>query len=207
MSQIATVELIYLAHSGRQHRAKHKQVHVGWELEDLEQQAKSALSLRDYAIEFVNANGHKQFIMPSELETIIVNVISITEERWEEPAYEEMQQKWSEQLTTPYGVAEAGKQASAPSPEASKIERTSLAVSKVVAVRPKQQTSRSPIQPMTSDGETTRSLRITWPQPGADSETTQPIRIIPGKVAGMSMAAATALIERVAAGGTVTPGL
>src|SRR3546814_18171812 len=103
MSQIATVELIYVAHSGRQYRAKHRQVHVGWELEDLEQQAKSNLSLRDYAIEFTNVNGHKQFIMPTDLETVIVNVVAITEARWEEPASEELPQEWQQNVTTPSG--------------------------------------------------------------------------------------------------------
>jgi len=210
MSQIATVEMIYVAHSGRQYRAKYVQVHVGWELEDLEQKAKSALSLRDYAIDFVNANGHKQFIMPKDLETIIVNVVSVAEERWEEPAYEELQQKWSGQLAGPYGDPEQKPDpVSAPTP---------ISAVMVVPPKPKQQPRRNPVQPVTRDGETTRSLRITWPQdlrapqqrvnrPDSDSETTQPIKIIQGKVAGMPLSVATALIERVAAGGALTPGV
>src|SRR3546814_8266234 len=107
MSQIATVELIYVAHSGRQYRAKHRQVHVGWELEDLEQQAKSNMSLRDYAIELTSVNGHKQFIMPTDLETVNVNVVAINEERWEEPAHEELQQKWKQQVRETYGEPKA----------------------------------------------------------------------------------------------------
>jgi hypothetical protein len=88
----------------------------------------------------------------------------------------------------------------------------------VVPPKPKQQPRRNPVQPVTRDGETTRSLRITWPQdlrapqqrvnrPDSDSETTQPIKIIQGKVAGMPLSVATALIERVAAGGALTPGV
>lgn len=200
MSQIATVELIYVAHSGRQYRAQHKQVHVGWELEDLEQQAKSALSLRDYAIEFHNVNGHKQFIMPTDLETIIVNVVAVTEERWEEPAYEELQQKWNSdlKLQTPDGQE--------------MVADHKLSTEVVIPVKP----IPNPTRPVTPDGETTQSIKITWPTapkpqqrvnwPNPDMESTQPISVIPGSVVGMDEEAATRVIERIAAGGTVTSG-
>lgn len=216
MSKIATVELIYVAHSGRQYRAKHKQVHTGWELEDLEQQAKSNLSLRDYAIEFVNDRGHKQFIMPTDLETIIVNVVAVTEERWEEPDYEALQQKWN-QSVKPYAdkPSEATQETPAP-PSPARAQATGTALMAVKErVRPVVNPV-SPVAPVTPDGETTQSIKITWPVapkpeqrvnwPDKSTEKTQPIKTIPGEVAGISEADATAVIERIAAGGAVTPG-
>ncbi|AVP41488.1 hypothetical protein SEA_WENTWORTH_49 [Streptomyces phage Wentworth] len=213
MSSIATVELIYVAHSGRQYRAKHVQVHTGWELEDLEQKAKSDLSLRDYAIQFVNVNGHKQFIMPTDLETIIVNVVAVTEERWEEPDYEALQQKWNQNVK-PYGEspAETTQETPAP-PNPAQARATGQALQ---AVKERVRPVVSPVAPVTPDGETTQSIKITWPTapkpqqrvqwPDNDTEKTQPISTIPGEVVGMSTEDATAVIERIAAGGAVTPG-
>jgi len=204
MSQIATVELIYVAKSGRQYRAQHKQVHLGWELEDLEQQAKSALSLRDYAIDFTNDRGHKQFIMPTDLETIIVNVVAVTDERWEEPDYEALQQKWGQQLKPyPDPVQKVEPVHSAPDPV-----RVAATVTALME-RPKPVTN--PTAPVTPDGETTQSIKITWPTaakpeqrvvnwPGKDNETTQPIKVLQGEVE----VDATAVIERIAEGGSVT---
>jgi len=213
MSQIATVELIYVAKSGRQYRAQHKQVHTGWELEDLEQQAKSALSLRDYAIDFTNDRGHKQFIMPTDLETIIVNVVAVTQERWEEPDYEALQQKWNQNVK-PYGEASSERTQETPAPpNPERARATATAVQGVAQkVRPV-----SPVAPVTPDGETTQSIKITWPQsavpqqrvvqwPDKSTEKTQPMQVIPGAVVGMSETDATAVIERIAAGGSVTPG-
>ncbi|QNR51993.1 hypothetical protein phiRKBJ001_51 [Streptomyces phage phiRKBJ001] len=219
MSSIATVELIYVAHSGRQYRAKHVQVHTGWELEDLEQKAKSDLSLRDYAIQFVNVNGHKQFIMPTDLETIIVNVVAVTEERWEEPDYEALQQKWNQNVK-PYGEspAETTQETPAP-PNPVQARATGQALQ---AVKERIRPVVSPVVPVTPDGETTQSIKITWPsapkpqqrvqwnakdaEDAEDAEETQPISTIPGEVVGMSTEDATAVIERIAAGGAVTPG-
>jgi hypothetical protein len=214
MSQIATVELIYVAKSGRQYRAKHKQVHLGWELEDLEQQAKSAISLRDYAIEFVNDRGHKQYIMPTDLETVIVNVVAVTEERWEEPAYEELQQKWNQQLK-PYAdpkPAPVQEPVSGPSPEHVRAVGTAL-------MTRKPQPRRSPVQPVTPDGEVTQSIKISWPMqetpvpkqrvnwPDKANDETQPMKVLQGEaIAGLSMEDATQVVQRVAAGGAVTPG-
>lgn len=213
MSQIATVELIYVAHSGRQYRARHVQVHTGWELEDLEQQAKSNLSLRDYAIEFVNDRGHKQFIMPTDLETIIVNVVAVTEERWEEPDYEALQQKWGQQLHNVYGddqkVDKVEQPAPRPNPERVRATATAL------MTKPKLQTPEA--KPTDLPGnEDTQSIKIVWPTaprpeqrvnwPNPDTEETQPIKTIRGEIAGMSNEDATAVIERIAAGGAVTPG-
>lgn len=213
MSQIATVELIYVAHSGRQYRAKHVQVHTGWELEDLEQKAKSELSLRDYAIQFVNVNGHKQFIMPTDLETIIVNVVAITEERWEEPDYEALQQKWN-QSVKPYGESPAERThetPAPPNPDKAKATGQGLQAAKVARVT-------NPVQPVTPDGETTQSIKISWPTAAQPKqrvvdwgneraeEKTQPISVVQGEVLGMSEADATEVIERIAAGGSVTPG-
>lgn len=206
MSQIATVELIYVAHSGRQYRAKHKQVHVGWELEDLEQQAKSNLSLRDYAIEFTNDRGHKQFIMPTDLETIIVNVVAITDERWEEPDYEALQQKWGNQLK-PYPEPVQKVEPAHEAPDPTRIRATATALME----RPKPATN--PTAPVTPDGETTQSIKITWPTaakpqqrvvdwPAKDAEETQPIKVLQGD----EEVDATAVIERIASGGSVTPG-
>lgn len=205
MSQIATVELIYVAHSGRQYRAQHKQVHTGWELEDLEQQAKSNLSLRDYAIEFVNDRGHKQFIMPTDLETIIVNVVAVTDEPWQEPDYEQLQQKWGQQLKPyPEPVQKVEPVHAAPDPVRVKATATAL------MERPKKKTN--PAAPVAPSGETTQSIKITWPQapkpeqrvnwPNPDNESTQPIKILQGEVE----VDATAVIERIAQGGSVTPG-
>lgn len=211
MSQIATVELIYVAKSGRQYRAQHKQVHVGWELEDLEQQAKSAISLRDYAIDFTNDRGHKQFIMPTDLETVIVNVVAITEERWEEPDYEQLQQKWGQQLKPyPEPVQKVEPVHTAPDPV--RVAATATALME----RPKPKAS--PTAPVTPDGETTQSIKITWPQTprpiqrvnwldkNKDTDETQPIQVIPHTVVGMDQEAATAVIQRIAEGGSVTPG-
>jgi hypothetical protein len=210
MSQIATVELIYVAHSGRQYRAQHKQVHTGWELDDLKSQAKSNLSLRDYAIEFTNVNGHTQYIMPTDLETIIVNVVAITEERWEEPDYEALQQKWTQQVK-PYGetVSERTQETPAPpNPDKAKATGQGLQAAKVARVV-------NPVAPVAPDGETTQSIKVTWPTAAkpqqrvnwpveASEERTQPISTIPGEVLGMSEDDATAVIERIAAGGTIT---
>lgn len=211
MSQIATVELIYVAKSGRQYRAQHKQVHVGWELEDLEQQAKSAISLRDYAIDFTNDRGHKQFIMPTDLETVIVNVVAITEECWEEPDYEQLQQKWGQQLKPyPEPVQKVEPVHAAPDPV--RVAATATALME----RPKPKAS--PTAPVTPDGETTQSIKITWPQTprpiqrvnwldkNKDTDETQPIQVIPHTVVGMDPEAATAVIQRIAEGGSVTPG-
>ena len=221
MSQIATVELIYVAHSGRQYRARHVQVHVGWELEDLEQQAKSALSLRDYAIEFLNVNGHKQFIMPTDLETIIVNVVAITEERWEEPAYEELQQKWQQQVREPYGKPESSSERTQETPAPPNPERVRATATALMAVRPKAEPKAAPTD--LPGNEDTQSIKITWPtaprpqqyvnwprQNGKSAslanDETQPLQTIKGEVLGMSEEDATAVIERIAAGGSVTPG-
>jgi len=215
MSQIATVELIYVAHSGRQYRAQHKQVHTGWELEDLEQQAKSALSLRDYAIQFVNVNGHKQFIMPTDLETIIVNVVAITEERWEEPDYEALQQKWS-QSVKPYGDTERASEQTQETPAPPNPARAMATAAAMQAVKERVRPV-SPVAPVTPDGETTQSIKITWPRAERprqhvvdwsikEAEKTQPMQVIPGTVMGMTEEDATAVIERIAAGGSVTPG-
>ena len=220
MSQIATVELIYVAHSGRQYRAKHVQVHTGWELEDLEQQAKSALSLRDYAIQFVNVNGHKQFIMPTDLETIIVNVVAITEERWEEPDYEALQQKWS-QSVKPYGDTERQSEQTQETPAPPNPARTAATATALQTVKERVRPTVNPINPVapvTPDGETTQSIKITWPKADRPQqrvvdwgkeraeEKTQPMQVVKGEVLGMSEADATAVIERIAAGGAVTPG-
>lgn len=213
MSQIATVELIYVAHSGRQYRAKHVQVHLGWELEDLEQKAKSSISLRDYAIEFVNDHGHKQYIMPTDLETVIVNVVAVTQERWEEPDYEQLQQKWNQQVQEPYAGSEPKHEepVSAPNPERVRATGTALMTRKT-------QPRRSPVQPVTPDGEVTQSIKVTWPMqempvpqqrvnwPDKANDETQPMNVIQGEVAGLSIEDATEVIQRVAAGGAVTPG-
>lgn len=220
MSQIATVELIYVAHSGRQYRAQHKQVHVGWELEDLEQQAKSALSLRDYAIQFTNVNGHKQFIMPTDLETIIVNVVAITEERWEEPDYEALQQKWSQEVK-PYGDAERASERTQETPAPPNPERIRATATALMAVRPKVEHKAAPTD--LPGNEDTQSIKVTWPTAAKPrqyvnwprqngkaaampTDETQPMQVIPHEVVGMSEADATAVIERIAAGGSVTPG-
>jgi len=220
MSKIATVELIYVAHSGRQYRAQHKQVHVGWELEDLEQQAKSALSLRDYAIEFTNVNGHKQFIMPTDLETIIVNVVAVTEERWEEPDYEQLQRKWSQQVK-PYGETDSERTQETPAPAAPpNPERVRATATALMTVKAKVKAAPTDLP----GNEDTQSIKVTWPtapqprqyvnwprQSGKNAamsatEETQPMKILQGELIddGLSMEDATAVIERIAAGGSVT---
>lgn len=221
MSQIATVELIYVAHSGRQYRAKHKQVHTGWELDDLKQKAKSELSLRDYAIEFENVHGHTQFVMPTDLETIIVNVVAVTEERWEEPDYEALQQKWGQQVSQPYGKTESASERTQETPAPPNPERVA-ATNTALMTKPKL-VAPNPVAPVTPDGETTQSIKVTWPtaarnlqrvnwprQNGKSAmlaeDETQPIAVVPGEVLGMSEEDATQVIERIAAGGTITPG-
>lgn len=222
MTAIATVELIYVAHSGRQYRAKHSQVHVGWELDDLKQKAKSELSLRDYAIEFTNVNGHTQYIMPTDLETIIVNVVAVTEERWEEPDYEALQQKWT-QSVKPYGDTERASERTQETPAPPNPERVRATATALMAVKPKLRTPESAPTDLPGN-EDTQSIKITWPtaprpqqyvnwprQSGKNdamvNDETQPLQTIKGEtVAGMSEEDATAVIERIAQGGTVTAG-
>lgn len=220
MSQIATVELIYVAHSGRQYRAKHVQVHTGWELDDLKQKAKSELSLRDYAIEFLNVNGHTQYIMPTDLETIIVNVVAVTEERWEEPDYEALQQKWNQNVK-PYGESSTDQTQETPAPP--NPERIRATTTALMTVRPKVQEVKAAPTDLPGN-EDTQSIKITWPtapkpeqrvinwpkQHGKGAmiseDETQPIPVVQGSVVGMSEEVATQVIERIAAGGTITPG-
>lgn len=221
MSQIATVELIYVAHSGRQYRAKHVQVHTGWELDDLEQKAKSDLSLRDYAIQFVNVNGHKQFIMPTDLETIIVNVVAITEERWEEPDYEALQQKWN-QSVKPYGETETASERTHETPAPPNPDRIRATATALMSVKPKLRTPETSPSDLPGN-EDTQSIKVTWPtaprpqqyvnwprQNGKiaamENDETQPMQTIKGETVGISEEDATAVIERIAAGGSVTPG-
>lgn len=208
MAQVAIVEMIYVAKSGRQYRAQHVEAKVGFELDDLASKAKSDLSLRDYAIQFTNLHGHQQVVMPADLETIIVNVVAVREERWEEPAYEELQKKWQADLVfeTPYGetvVAEHKLDDAAPVPPKSDLAKLYR---------------RGMTAPVTPDGSTTQSIKITWgakPKPPQQrvhwgesaTEATQPMTVLKGaEVAGMSMDDATRVVEAVAAGGSVSAG-
>lgn len=214
MSQIATVEIIYVASSGRQYRAQHVEAKVGWELDDLTGKAKSDMSLREYAIEFTNVNGHKQFIMPTDLETIIVNVVGVREEAWEEPAYDELQKKWQEDLRVEMHdgeVALLDHKTTEPSPEV-------VAEAEARQERYGAMHRINPAKPVTPDGETTQSIRITWgakpPVPEQrvtwaeekSAENTQPIKVLKSDENddGLSVDDATRIIERVAAGGAVT---
>lgn len=218
MTQVAIVEMIYVAKSGRQYRAQHVEAKVGFELDDLASKAKSDLSLRDYAIQFTNVHGHQQIIMPADLETIIVNVVGYREEKWEEPAYEAMQQGQMMDLhfklpdgseviaehklvASPYEVKAPEAPAEQPVPT-----RTDLALLH----------RRNPVQPVVPDGEVTQSIKITWgakPKPPQQrvhwgesaNEATQPMTVLKGaEVAGMSMDDATRVVEAVAAGGSVS---
>jgi hypothetical protein len=221
MSQIATVELIYVARSGRQYRAQHKQVHTGWELDDLKSQAKSNLSLRDYAIEFTNVNGHTQYIMPTDLETIIVNVVAVTEERWEEPDYEALQQRWT-QSVKPYGETETASERTQETPAPPNPDRVRATATALMSVKPKLQTPETSPSGLPGN-EDTQSIKVTWPtaprpqqyvnwprQNGKSdamaNDETRPLQTIDGETVGISEEDATAVIERIAAGGSVTPG-
>jgi hypothetical protein len=212
MSQIAIVEMIYVAKSGRQYRAQHVEARVGWELDDLASKAKSDLSLKDYAIQFTNVNGHQQVVMPGDLETIIVNVLGVREERWEEPAYEAMKQGWEETFDLRFKLPD-GSEAIAehklaePTPAPKRHDLTKLH-------------RRNPVAPVVPDGEVTQSIKITWgakpkppeqrvqwgaKRPEAAEEATQPITVLKAsEVAGMSMDEATQIVEAVAAGGSVS---
>lgn len=209
MTQIAIVEMIYVAHSGRQYRAQHVEAKVGWELDDLANKAKSDLSLRDYAIEFTNVNGHKQFLMPRDLETIIVNVVGIREEKWEEPAYEAMKQGWEESFDLRFKLPDGSEaiaehKLSEPTPAPKRKDLAKLH-------------RRNPVAPVTPDGEVTQSIKITWgakPKPPEQrvhwgesaSEATQPMTVLKASERGLSMDEATRVVEAVAAGGAVTSG-
>ena len=208
MTQIAIVEMIYVAKSGRQYRAQHIEANMGWELDDLANKAKSDMSLRDYPIQFTNVNGHKQIVMPGDLETIIVNVVGVREKNWEEPAYEAMQQghKVDLHFKLPDGseVIAEHKLAEAPAPAPKKTDLATLH-------------RRNPIQPVVPDGEITQSIKITWgakptrPEQRVQwgesaAEATQPMTVLKASERGMSLDGATRVVEAVAAGGAVSSG-
>lgn len=214
MAQVAIVEMIYVAKSGRQYRAKHVEAKVGFELDDLASKAKSELSLRDYAIQFTNVNGHQQVLMPADLETIIVNVVAVTEERWEEPAYDELQKRWEQPYGDPKPKATGGIVKRAPDPE-----RVQATCSSLWAVRPRFKQMASPAD--IPDGEVTQSIKIAgmWgakPTPPRQrvqwgesaSEKTQPMTVLKEAEIrlGMPMDKAIKIVEAVAAGGAVSHG-
>ncbi|AVP41378.1 hypothetical protein SEA_YARA_44 [Streptomyces phage Yara] len=65
------VQALYIAKSGRTYRSQPIAVAEGQELFDFESSLKYQLHMKDYVIEFVNDRGHKQFVQPGDLETII----------------------------------------------------------------------------------------------------------------------------------------
>lgn len=65
------VQALYIAKSGRTYRSQPVAVAEGQELFDFENSLKYQLHMTDYVIEFVNDRGHKQFVQPGDLETII----------------------------------------------------------------------------------------------------------------------------------------
>lgn len=218
MTQVAIVEMIYVAKSGRQYRAQHVEAKVGVELDDLVSKAKSDLSLRDYAIQFTNVNGHQQVLMPTDLETIIVNVVGYREERWEEPAYEAMKQGQMMDLhfKMPDGSEVIAEHKLAESPYAA-------TTTEVQADRPVPAKTdlallhrRNPVRPVVPDGEVTQSIKITWgakPKPPQQrvqwgesaTEATQPMTVLKAsELNGMTMDEATRVVEAVAAGGSVS---
>jgi len=84
------VQALYVTKHGRTYRSATKVVSEGQELFDFENELKYQLAMKDYPIEFVNDHGHKQFIQPGDIETIIaaqlgyeVPVAPVQEERLE----------------------------------------------------------------------------------------------------------------------------
>lgn len=65
------VQALYIAKSGRTYRSQPVVVSEGQELFEFENSLKYQLHMKDYVIEFVNDRGHKQFVQPGDLETII----------------------------------------------------------------------------------------------------------------------------------------
>lgn len=65
------VQALYVAKSGKTYRSQTKAVDEGQELFDFENELKYQLAMKDYPVEFVNEHGHRQFIQPTDLETVI----------------------------------------------------------------------------------------------------------------------------------------
>lgn len=65
------VQALYVTKQGRTYRSQVKVVSEGQELFDFENELKYQLAMKDYPIELVNDHGHRQFIQPADVETII----------------------------------------------------------------------------------------------------------------------------------------
>lgn len=99
MSNIFTVQAIFIAVSGRPYKSQPKEIREGLDLDDYKLAIRSDLRMGQYPIEFVNELGHEQLIMPAQIETVIFNVLAIRPEHsFQEPEYEKLRQQWQHDL-------------------------------------------------------------------------------------------------------------
>jgi len=96
MNRLIHVQALYVTKLGRTYRSEVKLVNEGQELFDFEQELKYQLAMKDYVIEFTNQHGHKQFVQPGDLETIIAAQIG-----WEVPTVATMQAEAPAERTEP----------------------------------------------------------------------------------------------------------
>lgn len=99
MSNIFTVQAIFIAVSGRPYKSQPKEIREGLDLDDYKLAIRSDLRMGQYPIEFVNELGHEQLIMPAQIETVIFNVLAVRPEHsFQEPEYDKLRQQWTEDL-------------------------------------------------------------------------------------------------------------
>lgn len=99
MSNVYTVQAVFIATSGRMYKAKPVDLRDGLELDDYKQGLRSGLRMGSYPIDFVNEMGHEQVIMPVNVETIIFNILAVRPEHsFLEPEYERLREQWQSDL-------------------------------------------------------------------------------------------------------------
>lgn len=99
MSNVYTVQAVFIATSGRMYKAKPVELRDGLELDDYKQGLRSDLRMGSYPIDFVNEMGHEQVIMPAHVETIIFNILAVRPEHsFLEPEYEKLREQWQSDL-------------------------------------------------------------------------------------------------------------
>ena len=99
MANIYTVQAVIVATSGRLYKSQPRELRDGLELDDYKQGLRSDLRMGQYPIDFVNELGHEQVIMPSQVETIIFNVLGVRPEHsFQEPMYEQLREQWQADL-------------------------------------------------------------------------------------------------------------
>lgn len=106
MASIILVQAVIVATSGRMYKTQPKELREGLELDDYKSSLRSDLRMGQYPIDFINEHGHDQVIMPANVETIVFNVLGQRPEHVaQEPAYDQLQAKWRQDLRRPEPVA------------------------------------------------------------------------------------------------------